>query len=126
MRTIEGLGRTEAVPDKLATLTPAVEGHVHELLVKQGEEVKKGQPIVEFNKAVALADLAEKSATHEGLKAALALLVAPPRPEERRVNELAIEQARVAVERATRGACRSMMPSRSAGMVISWDWRWRP
>ena len=60
VRTVEGLGRSEAVPEKLATLTPAVEGHVHELLVKQGETVKKGQPIVELDKAVALADLAEK------------------------------------------------------------------
>ncbi len=31
--SIEGLGRCEALPDHIATLTPAVEGHVHELLV---------------------------------------------------------------------------------------------
>lgn len=104
VRTVEGLGRSEAVPDQLATLTPAVEGHVHELLVKQGESVKKGQPIVELDKAVALADLAEKSATRDGLQAALGLLKALPRPEERRTNELAIEQARVALDRATRVA----------------------
>jgi RND family efflux transporter MFP subunit len=97
--TIEGLGRSEAIPEKLATLTPAVEGHVHALLVKQGETVKKGQPIVELDKAVALADLAEKSATRDGLKAALELLKALPRPEERRVNELAIDQAKVALDR---------------------------
>jgi multidrug efflux pump subunit AcrA (membrane-fusion protein) len=102
VRTVEGLGRSEAVPDKLATLTPAVEGHVHDLLVKQGEEVAKGQIIVELDTSVALADLAEKAATLEGLKAALALLKAPPRPEERRANELAIEQAQVALDRATR------------------------
>jgi multidrug efflux pump subunit AcrA (membrane-fusion protein) len=94
VRTVEGLGRSEAVPDKLATLTPAVEGHVHELLVKQGETVKKGQPIVELDRAVALADLAEKSATRDGLKAALELLKALPRPDERRPNELAIDQAK--------------------------------
>jgi RND family efflux transporter MFP subunit len=104
VRTVEGLGRLEAVPDKLATLTPAVEGHVHELLVKQGETVKKGQPIVELDRVVALADLAEKSATRDGLKAALGLLKALPRPDERRVNELAIEQAKVALDRANRVA----------------------
>lgn len=104
LRTVEGLGRSEAIPEKLATLTPAVEGHVHDLLVKQGETVKKGQPIVELDKAVALADLAEKTATRDGLKAALALLKALPRPEERRANELAIEQAKVALDRATRVA----------------------
>lgn len=101
-RTVEGLGRSEAIPEKLATLTPAVEGHVHALLVKQGETVKKGQPIVELDKAVALADLAEKTATRDGLKAAIGLLKALPRPDERRVNELAIEQAKVALDRATR------------------------
>ncbi len=104
VETVEGLGRSEALPDRLATLTPAVEGHVHALLVKQGETVKKGQPIVELDKAVALADLAEKTATRDGLKAALALLKSLPRPEERRANELAVEQAKVALERAKRVA----------------------
>jgi HlyD family secretion protein len=98
--TIEGLGRTEAIPDHLATLTPAVEGHVHELLVNQGDVVKKGQPIVGLDKAVASADLAEKEATRDGLKASLTLLKSLPRPAERKPNELAIEQAKVAVARA--------------------------
>ncbi len=98
--TVEGLGRCEAIPDHLATLTPAVEGHVHRLFVKQGSLVKAGQPIIELDKSVAQADLAEKSATLESLKAALALLKSLPRPEERRANELAVEQAQVAVERA--------------------------
>jgi RND family efflux transporter MFP subunit len=97
--SVEGLGRSEAIPGKLATLTPAVEGHVHALLVKQGETVKKGQPIVELDKAVASADLAEKTATRDGLQAALDLLKALPRLEERRVNELAIDQAKVALDR---------------------------
>lgn len=97
---IEGLGRTESIPDHLATLTPAVEGHVHELLAKQGETVKQGQPIVELDKSVALADLAEKEATRDGLKASLTLLKSLPRLEERKPSELAIEQAKVAVARA--------------------------
>ena len=102
--TVEGLGRCEAIPDHLATLTPAVEGHVHELLVKQGDAVKKGQPIVELDKAVALADLEEKTATRDGLKASLLLLKSIPRPEERRSTELAIEQAKVAVAQAKAAA----------------------
>jgi multidrug efflux pump subunit AcrA (membrane-fusion protein) len=104
--TVEGLGRSEAVPNKMATLTPAVEGHVHELVVKQGETVKKGQPIVELDKSVAMADLAEKTATRDGLKASLALLKSVPRPEERRANELAIEQAKVALQRAQAASAR--------------------
>ena len=51
--TVDGLGRCEALPDHIATLTPAVEGHVHELLVAEGDVVKKGQPIVELDTAVA-------------------------------------------------------------------------
>ena len=88
------------MPDHLATLTPAVEGHVHELLVERARTVHKGQPIIELDSPVAEADLAEKTATRDGLKASLALLKSLPRPEERRPNELAVEQAKVAVERA--------------------------
>ena len=40
--TIDGLGRCEALPDHIATLTPAVEGHVHELLVAQGDCRQEG------------------------------------------------------------------------------------
>jgi multidrug efflux pump subunit AcrA (membrane-fusion protein) len=98
--TVDGLGRSEAIPTKLAMLTPAVQGHVHEILVKQGETVKKDQPIVELNKSVAFADLTEKTATRDGLKASLTLLKSLPRADERRPNELAIEQAKVALERA--------------------------
>ena len=100
IETVEGLGRCESLPDHIATLTPAVEGHVHELLVAQGDPVKKGQPIVELDKSVAQADLAEKTGTRDGLKASLALLKSLPRLEERRANELAVDQAKVAVERA--------------------------
>lgn len=100
VQSVEGLGRSEAIPTKLAMLTPAVEGHVHELAVKQGETVKKGQPIVELDQSVALADLAEKTATRNSLRASLALLKSLPRREERRSNELAVEQAKVAFERA--------------------------
>ena len=41
-RVVEGLGRCEALPDHIATLTPAVEGHVHELLVAQGDAGQEG------------------------------------------------------------------------------------
>ena len=69
-----------------------------------GDEVKKGQPIVELDRAVATADLAEKTATRDALRAALDLLKAPPRPEERRPAEIAVEQAKLALDRATRVA----------------------
>jgi RND family efflux transporter MFP subunit len=98
--SVEGLGRCEALPDHIATLTPAVEGHVHELLVTQGQEVKKGQPILELDPTVARADLAEKVATRDGLKASLTLLKSLPRAEESRSLELAVETAKLAVTQA--------------------------
>ena len=104
--TVEGLGRCEPLPDHIATLTPAVEGHVHELLVAQGDSVKKGQPIVELDTAVAHADLEEKTATRDGLKASLVLLKSIPRAEERRATELTIEQAKLAVAQAKEAADR--------------------
>jgi RND family efflux transporter MFP subunit len=104
--TVEGLGRSEALPDHIATLTPAIEGHVHELLVAQGDAVKKGQPIVELDTAVAQADLEEKAATRDGLKASLVLLRSLPRAEERRGTELTIEQAKLAVAQAKEAADR--------------------
>jgi RND family efflux transporter MFP subunit len=105
-QTVEGLGRCEALPDHIATLTPAIEGHVHELLVAQGDAVKKGQPIVELDTSVARADLEEKTATRDGLKASLVLLKSLPRAEERRATELAIEQAKLAVAQAKEAADR--------------------
>jgi len=98
--TVDALGRCDALPDRIATLTPAVEGHVHDLLVAQGQVVKKGQRVVEFDRAVAEADLAEKTAARDGLKASLVLLQSLPRPAERRANELAVETAKVAAEQA--------------------------
>lgn len=97
---IEGLGRCEAIPERLATLTPAVEGHVHQLKTRLGATVKAGEPILEFDRQVAEADLAEKTATRDGLVAALGLLKSLPRPEEQKPHLLAIAQAKIAVARA--------------------------
>ncbi len=98
--TVEALGRCEALPNRIATLTPAVEGHVHEVFVKHGDAVKKGQPLVALDETVARADLAEKTAIRDGLKASLAVLKSLPRRDELAPAQLAVEQARVAVERA--------------------------
>jgi HlyD family secretion protein len=98
--TAEGLGRTEPLPRSLGAITAAVEGHVHRILVDIGQQVKIGQPIVELDTTVARTALAEKIATRESLRAALALLTSQPRPEECRAAELAVEQGKVSVIRA--------------------------
>jgi HlyD family secretion protein len=102
--TVGGLGRCEALPEKIASLTPAVEGRVDKILVTLGESVSKGQPIIRFDDRIAQDNLSEKQATRDELKAALKLLEAPPRAEELKSLELAVEQAKLALDKATTAA----------------------
>src|SRR5262249_6927251 len=97
---VNTLGRTELLPENLGSLTAAVEGHVHKLLVNLGDRVKAGQPLVELDPTVAKTALADKHATLDSLKAALVLLESKPRPEEVRAAELAVEQGKLSVEHA--------------------------
>ena len=98
--TVVAFGRCEALPDHISSLTPGVEGQVGALLVKVGDTVKQNQPIVQLDMQIAQANLAEKTATRDGLKASLQLLQAPPRAEELKAQESAIEQAKLAFEKA--------------------------
>jgi RND family efflux transporter MFP subunit len=99
-QVIKTLGQCEAVVGKLAMLTPALEGHVHAILVEQGASVKAGQPIIELDTSLPAADLAEKTAAGDAAKASLALLKSLPRSQEQQITKLAIEQADVAYQRA--------------------------
>jgi RND family efflux transporter MFP subunit len=99
-REVSALGRCEALPEKLALLTPAVEGQVESILATQGQHVAAGQPIVQFDLTLAKADLAEKQAARDSLTASLALLESRPRTAEQQASKLAIEQAKIAVARA--------------------------
>ena len=99
-QTVKALGQCEALVGKLAMLTPALEGHVYAILVEQGASVKAGQPIIELDPGLPAADLAEKVAVGGAAKASLELLRSLPRPAEQQISKLAIEQARVASERA--------------------------
>jgi RND family efflux transporter MFP subunit len=62
--------------------------------------VHRGDLIVELDDTVARADLASKQANRDMLKAALDLLQADPRPEDRKGLEIAVEQAKATVGRA--------------------------
>ncbi len=97
---IAGIGRTEALPNRLVTLTPALEGHVHEIRANLGDSVHSGELIVELDTAVAKADLAARQANRDMLQAALDLLQAEPRPEDRKGLEIAVDAAKAAVARA--------------------------
>jgi HlyD family secretion protein len=99
-QTISVLGQCGALPSKRAVLTPVIEGQVTELLVQQGDKVAAGQPIVQLSTTLTQADLAEKQAARDSLVASLEVLKSPPRTQEKRISELAIEQADLAVTRA--------------------------
>jgi HlyD family secretion protein len=103
-RTIEevvhAIGRSEALPNRLVTLTPAVAGHIQEILVNVGVAIHRGDTIVRLDSVVATADVTEKEAQRDTLQAALELLVAAPRPEDRRALEIAVDRAKVGVTRA--------------------------
>lgn len=86
--------------DQLAMLTPVIEGHVQSILVERGASVKAGQPVVELDRKLPTADLAEKIAVRDGAKATLELLLSLPRTEEQDISKLAIEQVRVTLDRA--------------------------
>ena len=94
--TVDGIGRSEALPSGLVTLTPAVQGHVEAIAANLGDTVHRGDLIVELDTTVAKADVAERQANRDTLKAAWDLLRADPRPEDRRGLEIGVEQAKAA------------------------------
>jgi multidrug efflux pump subunit AcrA (membrane-fusion protein) len=98
--TINGLGTCEALLDKTAIIAPAIEGQVLEILIKHGDTVKGGQPIVQLDPRYAEANLREKISTRDGLKATLRLLQSLPRSEEQTSCRLAIEEAKIALQKA--------------------------
>jgi HlyD family secretion protein len=97
---VSGLGRCEAPADRLAALTPLVEGRVEKILAVPGQDVAAGQPIVQLDTTLARADLIEKEAIRDSLVASLSLLKSLPRTEEQEAAKLAIADAQIAVARA--------------------------
>ncbi len=99
-QVIVGLGACEAPLNKTAALSPAVEGRVSKILAKPGQTVKAGEPIVQLDAAVAEANYQEKKITRQGLEASLRLLKALPRPDEQKLLQLAIDDAKDSVAKA--------------------------
>lgn len=113
---VAGLGRCEALPGKTAALTAAVEGQVAEILVQQGATVKSGQPIVRLDTRAAEANLNEKVATRDGFEASLRLLKALPRVQEQETRKLAIQQAKLALDKA-QSTAEHLRPLRSRNEI---------
>lgn len=97
---VRSVGVCAPPPERLALVTPAMEGSVLEILVAEGDEVEPMQPLVRLDDKLAVQDLAEKRAAKAELEAALVLLRAPPREQDRRAAELDVERARLAAELA--------------------------
>jgi multidrug efflux pump subunit AcrA (membrane-fusion protein) len=113
---VAGLGRCEAIPDRFAVLTAAVEGRVVHLLKQPGDNVQPGDAIVELDRTIADKNCQEKQAARDSQQASLDLLLTLPRAEEQNSAKLAIEQAEVAVEKA-RVSVEHLRPLRQRGEI---------
>ncbi len=71
--TVNGLGTCEGLLDKAAVIAPAIEGQVLKILIKHGDAVKAGEPIIQLDPKLAEANLQEKISTRDGLKAYAAI-----------------------------------------------------
>ncbi|HKM48766.1 MAG TPA: hypothetical protein VJX69_14335, partial [Terriglobales bacterium] len=88
--------------------------------VKPGQALKAGQPIVRLDARVADANFREKKITREGLEASLRLLKALPRPAEQKLLQLAIDDAKVSVQKAESVVARLQpLRERKPGLFIS-------
>lgn len=99
-RQLTVLGRFEPLPEKKSLITSVIEGQVTELRAKPGDKVAVAQTLVQLDTRLAESDLSEKQAAQDSANASLQLLKAPPRTEDKRVAELTVEQAKIAVDRA--------------------------
>ena len=97
---VYGLGQTEGLPDHRATITAAVQEEVHAILVQPGSRVAERQPLVELRSSAARDALEQRKAECDSLQASLRLLESLPREEEWKGRELAIAQAKLAMDKA--------------------------
>ena len=116
IESIEGLGRCEALPGKIATLTPAVEGRVLKILVSPTAEVNRGQPIIQLDPTIAEADLQERVTNRDALEAALRQLQTLPRPAEQEGRRLAIQAAKASLDK-TKAAADRLRPLHAHGEI---------
>jgi RND family efflux transporter MFP subunit len=70
------------------------------MLAQPGDTVKQGQPIIQLDPRVAESTLNEKKAARDELRSSLILLKASPRPEEQKIKQLAVENAKIGVRKA--------------------------
>ncbi|MBS1708682.1 MAG: HlyD family efflux transporter periplasmic adaptor subunit [Armatimonadetes bacterium] len=94
-------GVFEAQP---SSLSPRLTGRVAKLLVKEGDTVKAGQPLLELETEPVAADATSSKALAEQANEQAKLVAAGPRVEEIRRQEGVVAEARATLERLRHGA----------------------
>lgn len=95
----------------LVKLSFEISGRVENVYVKIGDRVGYGESLASLNQESLLAKIGEGKATVEVARAKLAELTSGARPEEIRVSEIKVENAKVAVEDAKKNAADKMKDS---------------
>jgi len=91
----------EVVPATWATIGAQVSGTVIEVMVEPGDEVGKGEVLVQLDPADAHLTVRRAETALEAVQAQLALLQAGPRPGEVAVAEAQVEAAQAALAQAS-------------------------
>jgi RND family efflux transporter MFP subunit len=89
---------------RFVTIKPQVEGRIKQLLIKEGDRVQQGQPIVSLQNDDAQAVLQQRIAAYQQASANLALLQAGTRPEQIAQARATLNQAQARLRDAQAGA----------------------
>ena len=103
-RYVEGFGVVAPRPPRpgemagSANLASPVAGVVAQVLVAAGQQVKKGDPLIQLDDRLAKSAEEQASASLDQAQASLAALKATPRPDQLQIAQLAVDKARTTVQ----------------------------
>lgn len=81
-----------------ANLASPVPGVVAQVLVRVGQQVKKGEPVIQLDDRLSKSAEAQAAASLAQAQASLAALKATPRPDQLQIAQLAVDKARTTVQ----------------------------
>ncbi len=99
LATVSATGNVNA-DDQLA-VDFASGGRLRQVLVEEGQRVRRGQPLARLDDASAREELASARADLAAAEAKLAQLREGPTPEERAQNQAGVEEAHVTADKAS-------------------------
>jgi multidrug efflux pump subunit AcrA (membrane-fusion protein) len=103
-RYVEGFGVVAPRPPRpgemagSANLASPVPGVVAQVLAPVGQQVKKGEPLIQLDDRLAKSAEEQASASLDQAQASLASLKATPRPDQLQIAQLAVDKARTTVQ----------------------------